>query len=598
MFVPISAIFGLLFFASTLPNGIRVGDLPDRQDSVEILAGYASGGLTDFESTSAADAFVRTVYAAGGSIQFLNELDRTAMRIVIPAWAAPPVFDEIPSLFKEIPSGDKGSDPSSPAPLDFRGKVESEIRDALLGAAFSEADYATGDAFVLSSTAPPKSLLDALAAIPKRGSPGKSQEQGARLAAERTLRFKSDLPAGAVIFAAPAPSVYYKQWFLLLMLDRLIHRSVPLQLKTSLPLNVRAYYYRIELPLAAGQFPEPAEENLLQDLQRLQFSPAKANDLSAARQEALAYLDSKDVREWFASQGISERRDEGAQWIGAVTADDLRAAVRDLLIMNHVVASWGPKPKETSVSAQPLASAAPSAPQPPPPGKEKEAQSFQIEGKTVIFPVHTDAPTSTAVPERLPSGVSLVSSTTYAVFVSGEALTRFDHEPAADDLKDFSKYRAERILVLAPSPSVARAREVWSNFKGSNSRPTSAPKGKVSTGDLPALFLLKTIIDLKLIDSGWWRDAELRIDGTEGAELQIAAAEEKRAQILGWIKSIGTTPLSDKYFAWAREVAIHRFKTTMPDLQALTWERDPQGSVADLSSISSGLLQDVARLYF
>ena len=168
----------------------------------------------------------------------------------------------------------------------------------------------------------------------------------------------------------------------------------------------------------------------------------------------------------------------------------------------------------------------------------------------------------------------------------------------ADDLRDFSKYRAERILVLAPSSSVARAREVWSNFKGSNSGPTRVPKGKISTGDLPALFVLKTIIDLKLIDSGWWRDAELRIDATEGAELQIAAGDEKRAQILGWIKSIGTTPLSDKYFAWAREVAIHRFKTTMPDLQALTWERDPQGSVADLSSISSGLLQDVVRLYF
>ena len=339
MFAPISAIFGLLFFASTLPNGIRVGDLPERQGSVEIVAGYASGGLTGFESTSAADALLRTVYAAGGGIQFLNELDRTAMRIVIPSWAAAPVFDEIPSLFKDVPSGDKEATSGSATPLDFRGKVESEIRDALLGAAFSEADYATGDAFVLSSTAPPKSSVDALAAIPKRGSPGKSQEQGARLAAERTLRFKSDLPTGAVIFAAPAPSVYYKQWFLLLVLDRLIHRSVPLQLKTYLPLNVRAYYYRIELSVAAGQFPEPAEENLLQDLQRLQFTHANANDLTAARRDALAYLDSKDVREWFASQGLSEHRDEGVQWVGAVTADDLRAAVRDLLIMNHVMAS-------------------------------------------------------------------------------------------------------------------------------------------------------------------------------------------------------------------------------------------------------------------
>ena len=54
MFAPISAIFALLFFASTLPNGIRLVELPAEGDSVEILAGYTSGGLTDLASTAAA----------------------------------------------------------------------------------------------------------------------------------------------------------------------------------------------------------------------------------------------------------------------------------------------------------------------------------------------------------------------------------------------------------------------------------------------------------------------------------------------------------------------------------------------------------------
>src|SRR5262249_57379778 len=128
-------------------------------------------------------------------------------------------------------------------------------------------------------------------------------------------RFKSDLSPGGVVFAAPAPAVYYKQWYLILMLDRLIHRIIALPLKTSLPLTARPYYYRIELPLAAGQFPEPAEENLLQELQRLQFTPVNARDLTAARQEAVAYLESKPGREWFASQDILVRSDEGIEWI-------------------------------------------------------------------------------------------------------------------------------------------------------------------------------------------------------------------------------------------------------------------------------------------
>ena len=53
----------------------------------------------------------------------------------------------------------------------------------------------------------------------------KTDDQISRLAAERTLHFKSDNAEGGVVFAAPLPGVYYKQWFLLTLLDRLIHRA-------------------------------------------------------------------------------------------------------------------------------------------------------------------------------------------------------------------------------------------------------------------------------------------------------------------------------------------------------------------------------------
>jgi hypothetical protein len=592
VFAPISAICAFLFFASTLPNGIRVGELPATGDSIEIVAGYTSGGLTNLASTAAAKALLLDAYAAGGNIQFISELDRTALRLTVPPWATPALFQDLPAFFMQVPEGDKGSLGSDRTVPDFREKVEEEIRSALLGSQTVSSDYSTDSAFLLISSTVPATLREALAGIPRRASAKSAIEVVERLPAERTLRFKSDLSSGGVVFAAPAPAVYYKQWYLILMLDRLIHRIIALPLKTSLPLTARPYYYRIELPLAAGQFPEPAEENLMQELQRLQFTPAKPADLTAARRDALAYLDGRDVREWFASHDIADRRLEGIQWLESVTADELRTAVRDLLISNHVVATWAPKPKQTSVSVESVNAG--TAPASVPSVKVPDLGEARI----VTFAAHNDPSTTTSLPETLSSGVSLASSNINAVFVSGDSLTRLDHVPASDDLKAFTKYPATRILVLTPSPSMDRMRQLWSTFKGNASGETGVPKGKVSTGDLPALFVLKTIVDMKVIQAGWFRDVQLRIDAGEGSTLTIDGDSAKSAVVMDWIKSVATAPPSEKYFNFAREVAIHRFDLVRVDLQALTWERDRQGSISDFATITSQQVQDVAKIYF
>src|SRR5207249_2509198 len=160
------------------------------------------------------------------------------------------------------------------------------------------------------------------------------------------------------------------------------------------------------------------------------------------------------------------------------------------------------------------------------------------------FPPHTDSVPSTPLAERLASGVSVVTSNVNAVFISGGPLTRFDHELTAEDMKSFQKYRPERILVLAPQASMDRERGLWSDFKGTASGEIGVPKGSVSSGDLPALFVLKSILDLKVLDAGWWREVELRIDASEGSTLQIRADDERRAQVLEWIKAIASTPPS------------------------------------------------------
>jgi hypothetical protein len=598
VFTPISAIFALLFFPATLPNGIRLIELPANADRVEIIAGYDEAGLNDLVSTAAARSLIFNTYAAGGEIQLVNQQDRTALRLVLPQWALPMLTDQqLSNLFKEVPQSTAASGAAAPAAdAGFREKVEEEIRSALLGSQSESQDYSTDDAFLAISTPITETLRDALAGIPRRRASGRRDAQISRLQAERTLRFRSELPAGAVIFAAPVPSVYYKEWYIVLLLDRVVHGSLPMPLKTTLLLSVRPYYYRMELSLAAGQFPEPAEDNFLQELQRLQFTRIDSAHLSTAKKQALDYLDSKEIREWFAGRGISDRLQEGMEWVQSMTADDVRAAVRDLLLANRVIATWPPLPVQTKVEvenlsggkAEPKVSPVVSAGRPVPVG----------DVPTTAFPPHQDSPQDAPVPERLASGVSLVPSNINGVFVSGGPLTRYDHELDADTVKAFQKYRAERILVLTPPSTFTHQRELWSAFKGSDRGEVGVPKGPVSSGDLPAVYVLKTMLDLRVIQAGWWQDVEVRIDASEGSVLQIRADEEKRRQILEWIKDIASHAPPDKEFAWMREVAIHRFDTVRADIQALTWERDPRGTIQDIQTIVPRFVQDVAQVYF
>jgi len=590
VFALISAIFAVLFSTTTLPNGIRLIELPANGDSAEIIAGYDEAGLTGLREMPALRLLIFNGYAAGGDIQFIQEQDRTAVRFTIPRWALPMLANpQLASLLKDVPARNESSEAT-----DFRAKVEEEVRSALLGVEAQPVEYATDDAFIAISAPIPSELREALAAIPHRGSK-KSEEQN-RLPAERTLRFKSDLPTGAVIFASPVPTVYYRQWYVLLLLDRVIHQALSVPLKTTLLPSLHSYYYRIELPLAAGQFPEPAEENLLQELQRLQLTRVDPQHLLAARQQALAYLDSKEVRDWFASRGIPERLEEGTQWVQSLNADDLRVAARDLLLQNRVVATWAPKAQQTTVEVENLNSVGAANDRPraatTPPQPEPLIQPSP-------FPPHKDPPQNVAVAEKLASGVSLAASTVNAVFVSGAALTKYDREPDADIMKSFEKYRADRILVLAPASALDRARELWSSFKGSSdSREAGVPKGPVSSGDLPAVYVLKTMLELKAIEAGWWPEVELRIDASEGSALQIRADAGRRQQIIEWARNIGKQGPSDKDFAWMREVTVHRFDIVRPDLQALTWERDPQGTIQDIETILPKFVQDVAQVYF
>jgi hypothetical protein len=608
---PISAIFALLLLPATLPNGIRLIELPSTADRVEIIVGYDEPGLNDLVSTTASRTLIFSTYAAGGEIELINQQDRTALRLVLPRWALPMLTDQqLSDLFKDVPKSANASGRAlDPAHADFRSRVEEEIRSALLPSQSESQGYSTDDAFIAMSVPISETLRDALAGIPRRSPSIRPDGQISRLPAERTLRFRSELPAGAVIFAAPVPNVYYQEWYTILLLDRIVHDSLPIPLKTSLQLSLRPYYYRMELSLASGQFPEPAEDNFLQELQRLQFTGVDSAHLLAAKKQASEYLNSREIREWFSSRGISDRLQEGMGWMQSMTADDVRAAVRDLLLANRVIATWPPLPEQTKLEVENLSQGKGDArPSPGAPSTEASPDRARAsrapeplpggEAAMTPFPSHKDSPQDAPVPERLASGVSVVASNINGVFVSGGALTKYDHEADSDTVKAFQKYGAERILVLTPQSSLAHQRELWSAFRGSDSREAGVPKGPVSSGDLPAVYVLKTMLDLRMIQAGWWNDVELRIDATEGSTLQIRGDKEKRQRILEWIKDIATHVPPDKDFAWMREVAIHRFANFLPDIQALTWERDRQGTIQDIQTIVSRFVQDVAHVYF
>jgi hypothetical protein len=118
-------------------------------------------------------------------------------------------------------------------------------------------------------------------------------------------------------------------------------------------------------------------------------------------------------------------------------------------------------------------------------------------------------------------------------------------------------------------------------------------RGAVTVGDLPALFVLKTMLDRKLIETGLWSRLKLQISAGSGATMEVS-----HPAVIDWIKNIAATRPPDAELTWAREAALHHIDDILPDLQALTWERDPQAMVQSIDTISAGHVQDVARIYF
>jgi hypothetical protein len=332
---------------------------------------------------------------------------------------------------------------------------------------------------------------------------------------------------------------------------------------------------------------------LVQEIDRLQFVRAPDEDLESAKKRAIDYLEGAALTRWFLSAGIPDQRERGIQLIRSLTADDLRVTARDVLVANRVVASWSPRANQARIAVESLSDESATVESPQEPRLEMEPVALPA------FPPHSDLPYPRDVPQKLPNGISIVASSRHAIFVAPDMLAVFDTEPTVQDLEAYRQYRANRILVMAPSGSLDRARQMWATFQANHQDTTSVMlSGDVTSGDIPALVLLKVILDRKLIEKGLSGEVRLSITVPGGSTLKIEGPEPERQRVLSFIREIVRSAPSQAEMTWAREAAIHRMGQMLPDLQSLVWGRDPEGSLGNVDFIAVGHVQDVARIYF
>jgi hypothetical protein len=380
VFAHVCLIVGALLAEFTLPNGIRVVELPPQVDSFEIVAGYEvensalSSAVSSFLlSTKPVRTMAVAAYGAGGQVEAISESSRIGIRITGPAWAKPLIDEQLPAFFAQTADTSPeliaraaaiASDADRP---DFRTEVEDDLRAALLGfrlhperipasdlAQFFRENMGADRAFVVTTGV----VNRAIEQVPARSSVRTQRARPTDTPAERVMRYSPGLPDGAVILASPVPSVYYDGWYAILLLDRFIRRTLPAVSSSGLAPSLEASYIRLEVTFPEGQFDDIVEAGLIESLERVQLTQPDPADLEAARASAIEYLQSESVQRWFQSLGIERRRVDGIELLKSLSSDQVRAAARDL-VADRVTASWSPKPKQVTVEVEDLNAAAP-----------------------------------------------------------------------------------------------------------------------------------------------------------------------------------------------------------------------------------------------
>ncbi len=643
-----------------LTNGVRVIHLPhfpgesDDGRGMEIAFGYTVGlrnepgypaGVADLarlylSASVPARSVALVAHLGGGEFEFTDELDRIGMRMRVPdtlvetaliqvsAFFAEPSFD--PEMFeyaRRLLRSAIGGDREA-----FGVELEREIGTALLRdypsvwsnppsadqierlqiddlEQYFDENFGTSRAYVTTTERVPRSALAAIAAIDSR----QASHNPATNSFSESVETVLDLPSrveGGVVVARVVPSVHFEGWFRALVVDRALQQISEPSVRFEFGLGLDPVLHRIEIPVRIPIYVEDVRDDLLDQITGMQFQNPDLAELRRAVESAAAYLGQRSVLEWFAAHDLWDSLEAGWDAINGLTGDSFRSAARDFDALPRVIATWPPAFEQPQVTVENLTEEIGSVTEAPPPLGRAPGR--------VPFPAFEEVAFPDPLPievERLDSGVTLAADSAYGIFIAG----RFEGLPPggeaqvgpngsfwafSDVLNDavfdqLSDVRPDRLLVLAPVadlPNLRRRLNDWTS--GSLDSTPSLSAGRVATGDLPGLVVLKTWLDAKVIEAGWWGQVDLRIEGIEGSRLIIDADAEHDAVVQAWIQEVAEIGPEDGEFLHVRSAALGYFNRIRRELQILLWQRNPRGTIRLPTTVNPTRLRDVARIYF
>ncbi len=641
-------------------NGVRAIHLPyssgerDDGNSTEIAFGYTVGirnepgypaGVADLagfylSASVPARSVALVAHLGGGEFEFIEEPDRIGMRVRVPDNLVGTVLTQVGSYFAEpdfepelfeyarrqlrlAVGGERDA---------FSYELDREVGAALLRdypylwsdpasadqinrlqvddlETYFDENFGTNRAYVITSERLPQSALTVLADIESREASHNPATNVLPESVETVLDFPSRVEGG-VVLARAVPSVHFEGWFRALVVDRILQQSAGPSARFRFGLGVDPVLHWIEIPVEIPAYAEDVRDKLLDQITAMQFRNPDPRELRRAVDSARAYLGQRSSLEWFGAHDLWDSLEAGRAAIINLTGDGFRSAVRDFGALGRVVATWPPAFEQPRVTVESLSEEIGPIPEAPPPLGRAPGRVPVPAFDTIAFP----DPLPIQV-ERLESGVTLAENPDYGIFIAGQfegALTggeaqlgdngsfwSFAGAPLDAVFEQLRDLRADRLLMFAPGaelPSLRRRFNGWTS--GDQDSTPSLSAGRVATGDLPALLVLKTWLDAKIVEAGWWGQVDLRIEGIQGSRLIIDADAEQDAVVQAWIQEVEEMGLEDGEFLRVRSAALGYFNRIRPDLQILLWQRNPQGTIRPPTTVNQTRLRAVARIYF
>jgi len=636
-----------------LPNGIRVGTLAIDRGSppsdVDLTFGYVPGLQDpDLAGARVAAAFAayldRSVPAravglaahlAGGDFRIVSAQDRVGMRVSVPEDRVGVTVEQIGRYFShaiinfeileyvhdEMRAG-RIAVPEQPD--DVTVEVQAALFDTLpsfeetsgelpgLGEVQEYLDTYVGTdrAFLIASRPLDDEVLATLGRVRLRPSRYEIDVREMGTASEPIeLRYPSQ-PSGGVVIATGVPDPRYESWFGALMVARVLARTAADDVRIEFALEPGPSMHRIDAPVTLPTYSEDVRDAWLERIRRMAVEPLPQAELDQIRSDVLAWLSEPATLDWFVAHDLWDALEVGWDLVSFLTPDELRSQAIVFGASRRVVAIWSPAFEQLATVVEDLSIQLP----------EPQVEVREDPGiRSVPGRVTVPAQAGTLMPdlpevrlERLASGLTLAPGNADMIFVGGEfesvldggrlvksgpngALWVFDGPPSEAALDELGGVRPERILIFAPEPGLAAARTRFAGWEPGDGDTVPIPTiGQVATVDVPGLVVLKTWIETRLIEAGWWGSVALTIDGLEGSRLVISGPPEMEARVREWIGELAGSGIDPATFERVRDASAGYFDRIRTELQIILWQRAPGGAIPPPLSITLARLRDLA----